>query len=64
MSTTFNGFELRITDLCIWIPKTKKKPVIPIIKGISTEIKKGTMVAIVGPSGSGKTTFMNYLAGR
>ena len=46
------------------MPAKKKDPEIPILKGITTEIKKGTMTAIVGPSGSGKTTFMNYLSGR
>ena len=65
-STQFSGFELRIEDLTIWVPgnKKKKKEAKVILKGISTEIKKGEMTAIVGPSGSGKTTLMNYLSGR
>ena len=32
-----------------------------VIKDISFEIKKGTVVALVGPSGSGKTTLTNLL---
>lgn len=32
-----------------------------IIKGVSMEIKKGEMVAIVGSTGSGKTTLVNLL---
>lgn len=65
-NTQFSGFELRIEDLIIWVPgnKKKKKESKVILKGITTEIKKGEMTAIVGPSGSGKTTLMNYLSGR
>ncbi|WP_232696939.1 amino acid ABC transporter ATP-binding protein [Brevibacillus daliensis] len=32
-----------------------------VLKGISTEIKKGDVVAIIGPSGSGKSTFLRCL---
>ena len=41
MSTSFSGFELKIIDLCIWVPETKTKECKPIIKGISTDISKG-----------------------
>lgn len=34
---------------------------IEVIKGFSTEIKPGQMVAIVGPTGAGKTTLVNLL---
>lgn len=63
-STTFQGFKIRIEDLITYVPETKEHKGKAILKGISTEIPKGTMTAIVGPSGSGKTTFMNYLSGR
>lgn len=33
----------------------------PALKGISLEVKKGELLAIVGQSGSGKTTTMNIL---
>ncbi|MBP5974317.1 amino acid ABC transporter ATP-binding protein [Brasilonema sp. CT11] len=32
-----------------------------ILKGISTEIRQGQVVAIVGPSGSGKSTFLRCM---
>ena len=34
---------------------------IDVLKGISTEIKKGEVVCIIGPSGSGKSTFLRCL---
>ncbi len=32
-----------------------------VLKGITTEIKKGEVVVIIGPSGSGKSTFLRSL---
>ena len=32
-----------------------------VLKGISTEIKKGDVVCVIGPSGSGKSTFLRCL---
>lgn len=36
---------------------------IEVIKGITTNIEKGQICAILGPSGSGKSTFLNLIGG-
>lgn len=64
----FDGFSLRFENLTIWTEtynkKSKETIKKAIIKGITSKIKSGKLVAIVGPSGAGKTTLMNFVAGR
>ena len=46
---------LEIKDLKIQAPK-RNAPPIPIVKGVSFNVKRGEVVALIGESGSGKTT--------
>ena len=34
-----------------------------VLKGVSLDVRRGEMVAIMGPSGGGKTTLLNCLSG-
>ena len=34
-----------------------------VLKGISTEVNRGDVIAIIGPSGCGKSTFIKLLLG-
>ena len=68
ISGMHDGFNIRVEDLIVWVPESKKfkshTHKKAILKGINTEFRQGTMTAIIGPSGSGKTTILNYISGR
>ena len=46
---------IRVNNLCKDFGENK------VLKGISTEIKKGEVVVVIGPSGSGKSTFLRCI---
>jgi ABC-type multidrug transport system fused ATPase/permease subunit len=55
------GFKRRILVDEVWFryPGTEK----PVLRGISTELARGEVIALVGPSGAGKSTLVNLLFG-
>ncbi len=53
--TTENDVLIKVTDL------DKSFGSLNVLKGVSTEIKRGEVVVVIGPSGSGKSTFLRCL---
>ncbi|MFW9928240.1 MAG: ABC transporter ATP-binding protein [Candidatus Thorarchaeota archaeon] len=60
-SSSVNEIVLKCTDL----KKNYKMGdvVVPALRGLSLDVSKGQMIAIMGPSGCGKTTLLNLLGG-
>ena len=54
-----NATETAIGAQSLHIDKGKK----PVIRGLTFEIKRGTITGLIGPSGSGKTTLMRAIVG-
>lgn len=53
---------MNTNDVLIKVDNLKKSfDGVEVLKGISTEIKKGEVLAIIGASGSGKSTFLRTL---
>jgi putative ABC transport system ATP-binding protein len=50
---------IKLQDIVKKYPMGKQE--LLVLKGITLEVKKGEMAAIMGPSGSGKTTLLNLL---
>ena len=55
------GFKRRIVVDDVWF--TYPGAEAPVLRGVSTQLARGEVVALVGPSGAGKSTFVNLLFG-
>jgi putative ABC transport system ATP-binding protein len=47
----------------VWKVYGEGETAVTALRGISVEVLRGEMVAVMGPSGCGKTTFLNCLSG-
>jgi iron complex transport system ATP-binding protein len=59
--STIDKYIVKITDLCIGYGKGKSE--IRLLDGISIEIHKGILTAIMGRNGTGKSTLLRTLCG-
>ena len=58
-STPRSGRVNEMAEVLLKIDNLKKRfGKLEVLKGLSTEIRKGEVVVMIGPSGGGKSTFL------
>ena len=57
------GPEAVVVGRDVWKVYGEGETSVSALKGVSVQIFRGEMVAIMGPSGCGKTTFLNCFSG-
>jgi putative ABC transport system ATP-binding protein len=57
------GGEAVVVARDVWKIYGEGETAVPALRGITVEIRRGEMLAVMGPSGCGKTTFLNCLSG-
>ena len=57
-----NTFLLEAADLRHEFARPGRSP-LPVLDGLSLQVRAGEIAAVIGPSGSGKSTLLNILAG-
>jgi putative ABC transport system ATP-binding protein len=60
-ATTAAHGHVRVSD--VWKSYHRGATELPVLTGISLEVRPGAFLGLMGPSGSGKTTLLNLIAG-
>ena len=55
--------ESVVVGRSVWKTYGSGETEVPALRGVSVDIRRGEMVAVMGPSGCGKTTFLNCFSG-
>jgi ABC-2 type transport system ATP-binding protein len=63
ISSGMTEFAIEISDLNKTYKGNKKSPAKEALKGVSLNVKRGSIFGLLGPNGAGKSTIINIMAG-